>query len=242
MANMAYHLGLGQLPDYPSIVLGTVDESPLAMAGAYSVFADNGTYIEPHAILSVEDSNGVAKPNQIVQNNDSKLTRTDTDLITYCLQQVVLGGTGTSAAFRIPVAGKTGTTENNVDAWFVGYTPQPGLITAVWMGYPSGEIPMQNIYGVTGGITGGTLPADMFRRFMSSALSGQQAGHFDAVPPFTGKTLGQPVDAQFPTPTTTSTTLPGGTTVPDEVTTTTTTSSGETTTVPAADSPERKRD
>ena len=216
MANMAFALGLGELPHYPSIVLGTIDESVLQMAAAYAVFADGGTYIQPHGILSVADSSGTSKTLQIFSHpvviNGTKLTKADTDLITYCLQQVVLGGTGTTAAFRIPVAGKTGTTEQNSDAWFVGYTPQPGLITAVWMGYPASAQPMTNIYGVKA-VTGGTLPADIFRRFMSRALVNQTAHSFDPPPPITGKVLGQPANmVAVSTTTTSSTTVPGATT------------------------------
>ena len=216
MANLAYTLGLGQLPAYASIVLGTRDESVMQMAGAYSVFADNGLYNQPHAILEVKDSNGNPKPLQLQAGRGTGLDKAMTDVITHCLRQVVLGGTGTAAGFRIPVAGKTGTTESNTDAWFVGYTPQPGLITAVWMGYPDKAAPMTDIYGVKGGITGGTLPADIFRRYMSQALVGAAAGNFDEPPGFPGKTLGQPVVAQFPTSTTTT-----SSTTPGESTTTT---------------------
>jgi penicillin-binding protein 1A len=209
MANMAYTLGLGTLKAFDSLVLGSQDESVLQMAGAYSVFADAGVYNEPHAILEVRNSSGAARQVQLQLGKPTGLTKSMTDIVTYCLRQVVLGGTGTAAGFRIPVAGKTGTTETNADAWFVGYTPQPGLTTAVWMGYPDSSVPMHDIYGVKGGITGGSLPADIFRRFMSIALVGQAAGNFDNPGPFTGKTLGQPVAAVFPTTTTsTSTSLP----------------------------------
>ena len=71
------------------------------------------------------------------------LTKAQADVVTYCLQQVVLRGTGTAAGIiGQPIAGKTGTTSNYTDAWFIGYTPH--LTAAVWIGYPSGSRPMVN--------------------------------------------------------------------------------------------------
>ena len=211
MANMAYRLGLGVLPPYASLVLGTVDQSVINMAGAYSVFMDNGVYNQPHVILAVRNSSGQSLPLTIKPPAATGLTKADTDIVTHVLRQVVLSGTGTAAALGDrPVAGKTGTTQSNTDAWFIGYTPQ--LTTAVWMGYPSGSEPMVNIYGFPE-ITGGTLPADIFRRFMEAALYGAPVLDFTEPVALPGLPLGQPVDAVFPTTTTsTSTTVPGATT------------------------------
>jgi len=221
MAQMGDALGLGpRLPANPSLVLGTSDESVLQMAGAYSVFADNGSYMEPHTILGVKDSNGSTYPLQL-QNKASVLTPGETDIISHCLRQVVLGGTGTLAGFGHPVAGKTGTTSSNTDAWFVGYTAPggPQLTTAVWIGYPNKAIPMVNVYGVKA-VTGGTLPADIFRRFMSAALP-PQIVQFHEPSTFPGKALGQ-VPAVFPTTTTSSTSSTTSTTTPAPSTTVTT--------------------
>ena len=88
--------------------------------------------------------------------------------LTYALQGVVRGGTGTAAALGArPVAGKTGTAENFQDAWFCGYVPQ--LATCVWVGYPKGEIPLLNVEGV-GAVAGGTLPAEIWRNYMEGAV------------------------------------------------------------------------
>ena len=77
-------------------------------------------------------------------------------------------GTGTAAALGArPVAGKTGTAENFQDAWFCGYVPQ--LATCVWVGYPKGEISLYNVEGV-GEVAGGTLPAEIWHDYMSSAV------------------------------------------------------------------------
>src|SRR2546430_15988387 len=75
-------------------------------------------------------------------------------------------GTGVGAYFGRPSAGKTGTTDNHADAWFSGYTPQ--LETTVWVGYPNGEIPMENVHGIS--VAGGTLPATIWHLFMQAAL------------------------------------------------------------------------
>jgi len=87
-------------------------------------------------------------------------------VVTKILEENVQYGTGTRAGFGRPAAGKTGTTDDNADAWFVGYVPQ--LDTAVWVGYPSGEIPMQNVHGIA--VTGGSFPAEIWHRFMAGAL------------------------------------------------------------------------
>jgi penicillin-binding protein 1A len=139
---------------------------------------------------------------------------------TYVLQQVVLRGTGVAAGdVGSPVAGKTGTTENSADAWFIGYTP--GLTTAVWLGYASGEVPM-------GQVEGGTIPAELWHSYMSAALASepQYAGQFPIVYEFNYLALTPPSASSLEFPlgmgtTTTTTTVPP-TTVPTTSTTSTT--------------------
>ena len=87
-------------------------------------------------------------------------------VVTKILEENVRYGTGTAAYFGRPAAGKTGTTDNHADAWFVGYTPT--LDAAVWVGYPQGEIPMTNVHGIA--VSGGTFPAQIWRKFMEPAL------------------------------------------------------------------------
>ena len=92
--------------------------------------------------------------------------------VTRILEENVQYGTGTGAAYGQDAAGKTGTTEEHSDAWFCGYTPRLG--TTVWVGYPKGKIPMENVHGIS--VSGGSFPADIWRLFMSSAI-----GQLDSV-------------------------------------------------------------
>ena len=95
-------------------------------------------------------------------------------LTTDILKGVISNGTGTGADIGRPAAGKTGTTQENRDAWFVGYTPQ--LATAVWMGYPAAQTAMSNVHGRQ--VTGGSFPADIWSKFMRAALKGQDKKDF----------------------------------------------------------------
>ena len=106
-------------------------------------------------------------------------------------------GTGTSARLSDrPVAGKTGTAQNYVDAWFCGYTPQ--LATCVWVGYPQGEIPLDSVEGVSP-VFGGTIPAAIWRDFMTVAMQGKPVENF-AVPSNDGHTIGPETPVPSPTP------------------------------------------
>ena len=89
-------------------------------------------------------------------------------MLTAALERVVQRGTGRAADFGRPVAGKTGTTEDYGNAWFIGYVPQ--LATAVWVGYPQGDVPMRNVHGIA--VTGGSFPARIFGAYMRQALAG----------------------------------------------------------------------
>ena len=88
---------------------------------------------------------------------------------TQTLETVLQYGTGTGASYGCPAAGKTGTTSNYTDAWFVGYTPR--LSTAVWVGYPNADVYMNDVNGLGPGY-GGTLAAPIWRDFMQSASDG----------------------------------------------------------------------
>jgi membrane peptidoglycan carboxypeptidase len=169
LEHMAIECGIqpSELGAYPSLTLGTADVSPLEMASGYSTFAAGGVHRAPTFITKVTTAAGKvlswpATPPQRV------LTAEQTAVVDYTLQQVVLRGTGTAAsAAGVPVAGKTGTTDQSTDAWFVGYTPT--LTTAVWMGYPQGSRPLADFRGYPS-IQGGTIPAQIFARFLAAAV------------------------------------------------------------------------
>ena len=150
-----------------AITLGAVGFTPLELTDVYATFASGGIHHDPQAFESVTGPKG-----NVLDKLSTKGTRVLSSNVaaqlTYALQGVVTGGTGTAAALTgRPVAGKTGTAENFQDAWFCGYVPQ--LATCVWVGYPSGEIPLLNVEGV-GSVAGGTLPAEIWRAFMGPAV------------------------------------------------------------------------
>jgi penicillin-binding protein 1A len=172
----AHELGItSPLDGVFSIGLGSQAVNPLEMARAYATFANGGYRIDgavfgnqPRVITQIDDSSGkVAFANAPVRTR--VLSAEQAALLTQLLQGVVTSGTGTAAALpNQPVAGKTGTTENYGDAWFVGYTPQ--LVTAVWVGYPKGLRPMLSEYHGRP-VAGGTFPAQIWKSFMESALA-----------------------------------------------------------------------
>jgi penicillin-binding protein 1A len=161
------------LNPYFAIGLGAEPVNPLEMARAYSTFANDGRRVDgslmgnaARAITSVDGCGHGARPNRPVGKRE--LTSTQTGILTSLLQGVVTSGTGKAAALPDrPVAGKTGTTENYGDAWFVGYTPQ--LAVAVWVGYPTKLKPMLTEYH-GGPVAGGTYPAQIWKTFAQSAL------------------------------------------------------------------------
>lgn len=177
VADMAHDLGvradLGEVGN-PSLVLGTENVSVLDMAAAYSTFANLGTQIEPRVITRIERADGTLIED-FVPERTSVLTSDEAAGVTYALEQVIDHGTGAAAALDRPAAGKTGTTDENRDAWFVGYTPS--LTAATWMGFVDNR-PMDDVRG--GLVQGGTLPADIWRTFMEKALEGTDVEEFVA--------------------------------------------------------------
>ena len=183
VARTARSLGITRhLNPYFAIGLGADPVSPLEMARAFSTFANEGRRVDgsafgnrPRAIARVTNAQG-----RIVDDNrplaHTVLTQDEDALLTSILEGVVRSGTGKRAALRDrAVAGKTGTTENYGDAWFVGYTPQ--LATAVWVGYPNKLKPMLTEYHGQA-VAGGTFPAEIWRAFMQPALAGSPVEPF----------------------------------------------------------------
>jgi 1A family penicillin-binding protein len=174
IVSQARRMGVrAKLPAYPSVVLGTAQVSVLDMATAYATLANGGAMIEPTTIASVETADGrVLRPDQRVDLG--ALSPGTAYLVTRALEDAVDRGTGVAADIGRPAAGKTGTTNDYVDAWFVGYTPD--LVAAVWVGYPEGAIPMYDVHGIR--VMGGTFPALIWREFMEVALAGEPVKRF----------------------------------------------------------------
>jgi penicillin-binding protein 1A len=178
VADSAEQMGITTpLHPYFSIGLGGEPATPIEMARAYATLANGGYRLDSSIFhnqpIAVETVTLPSKPNDPINNKTVPqaipwLVNGNAAIEDQMLQGVVQYGTGTAA--RLPgwqVAGKTGTTENFGDAWFVGFTPD--LVTAVWVGYPNKLIPMTTEYhGKT--VEGGTFPALIWKAFMEKAL------------------------------------------------------------------------
>jgi penicillin-binding protein 1A len=159
-----------KLNAYPAEILGGLEDgvSPLEMANAYATIASNGMRNRPIAIEKVTFPDGttenLGKPRRHRAFSDG-VARKATDI----MRQNVTSGTGTSAGIGCPSAGKTGTTDNHTDAWYVGYTPN--LATAVWVGYPTKRVEMYPPVTPIS-VAGGTYPAQIWGRYMREVRKG----------------------------------------------------------------------
>jgi penicillin-binding protein 1A len=168
---MAHAMGItAKLFGYPSEAIGGlhIGVSPLQMADAYATIANGGSHVPTTIISKVILPNGETKyfgnpPKTSVFSQGQAYAATQV------LKTVVQYGTGTAANYGCPAAGKTGTTSNYTDAWFVGYTPK--LSTAVWVGYPNADTYMNDVNGLGPGY-GGTLAAPIWHDFMEKASDG----------------------------------------------------------------------
>ncbi|MGY9071776.1 MAG: transglycosylase domain-containing protein [Acidimicrobiales bacterium] len=174
-AATAARLGI-ETPMLPlfSLVLGAQELAVLDMATGYSVFANDGELRAPIIVLGVTDDLGLDDHfvTERIQTLDPSISRSMTSV----LQQVVERGTGLLAAIpEVPVAGKTGTSQDNRDAWFVGYSPR--FTTAVWLGYADDGRAMVDVLGLER-VTGGSIPARLWNEIMSELHSDLEAGSF----------------------------------------------------------------
>ncbi|HZD68763.1 MAG TPA: transglycosylase domain-containing protein [Actinomycetes bacterium] len=226
VAELAHRVGLDDVIDVPragqpkpaeqkplleaktGLALGIDDVSTLQLASAFGTWADQGVHHKAYLVERITDSaghlierhqdNGV----QVLGPNGPDIANT----VTLALKGVVDGGTATRAQLpNCQVAGKTGTTNNAIDARFVGYTSD--LVTSVWMGYENRDPnkpgkPLRNLHGF-GEVSGGTLPAIVWRDFMRKATEGLPCQPFPQ-PQLTGIVL----NSTTTTSTTTTTTLP----------------------------------
>lgn len=189
--DMSRRLGItsDHLKPYPSITLGAFGVSPLEMAASYSTFANYGVQSDPYLIERITDADG-----NVIYEHDSEptpvLTRSISASIVNTLEQVVTSGTGTRADIGRPQAGKTGTANESVDVWYVGFVPQ--LTTAVWVGNPDHPEPLEDVIvwndleGREETIPrayGGNLAAPIWKQFMLEATKGLPALDFPDDPP-----------------------------------------------------------
>jgi penicillin-binding protein 1A len=213
---MAHLLGITSSGQYfkpaCAITLGAVGFTPLEMTDVYATFASGGIQHDPQAFQTVRGPNGKLLPGGKLTTKGKRILSPNANAeVVYALEGVVTGGTGTAAYFGRPAAGKTGTAENYIDAWFCGFVPQ--LATCVWVGYPRAEIPLYNVEGYYQ-VFGGSLPAQIWHDFMSGAVENLPVQDFPQ--PTIGGTIisGSGTYSYAPTPyypsTTTATTATTG--------------------------------
>ena len=191
IADVARRCGLSSsLPEHPrpSIVLGAYEVSPLDMASAYATIANGGRRVEPTAISRVvshedDDDEKVLYVAPEHPEGEQVISEDVANEVTGIMVGDVTEGIARDAALGDrPVAGKTGTSENFFDAWFIGFTPE--LVTGMWMGYAEGGQTLEyvldyarKLHGLSGGIT----PAEIWKTYTKVILDGEPIEQFDGV-------------------------------------------------------------
>lgn len=168
---VAERLGItARLKAHPSVALGASEVSLLELTGAYAVLANRGFPAWPYGILEIRDGRGKllyrrsgAGAGRLVQPREVAALQT-------MLSDVVSSGTGRAARLKRPAAGKTGTSQEFRDAWFVGFTAE--LVAGVWLGNDNASSMKK--------VTGGSLPARLWKEFMTKALKGAPARRLQA--------------------------------------------------------------
>ena len=172
---------------HPSVVLGTTEVSPLDMATAYATIANGGRKVEPTTITKVvsngQDGDEVlydapeeTRGEQVI---DEEIAHKATELM---IGDVTEGIAKEASLGERPVAGKTGTSENFFDAWFVGYVPQ--MVTGVWMGYAEGGATLEYTLDYArklNGLSGGITPAEIWKTYMEDVMAGEPIENFEGV-------------------------------------------------------------
>jgi penicillin-binding protein 1B len=158
-----------RLEPYPSLVLGTFEVTPLELASAYAVIANGGIRVTPRFFKSIQDEKGRTL-DQLKTDSRLVVHAESAFLVTSLMQSVIDEGTGReirARGFTADVAGKTGTTDDTRDAWFVGFAPD--LLAVAWVGYDDNR---------KLGLTGAQAALPIWTRFMKAAVSGRAKGSF----------------------------------------------------------------
>ncbi|MDX9757558.1 MAG: PBP1A family penicillin-binding protein [Bacteroidota bacterium] len=158
------------LRPYPSLAIGTSEVVPLQLISSYGAFANEGIYAKPFAITRIEDRDG-----RVIESNTSEirevLSKETAFIMASMLRSVVAGGTGSGTRrwFSGPAGGKTGTTQDYADAWFIGFTPN--LVAGVWTGFDDRRITFTGSYG-----QGSVAAAPIWGRFMKFVYADKRIG------------------------------------------------------------------
>ena len=171
IGNLARRFGLKEIPPDPdlSVALGSYGVSLLDMVSGFQVFQQGGKRVEPYIIDTIATQRGQPLYSHAEQSPTEVYDINYASMMVKMMEKVLTRGTGTRAAFNRPAAGKTGTSQNWRDAWFIGFTPD--YVAGVWLGNDD-EKPMAHV-------AGGTLPAVIWRRFMIAAHDKLPVRDFD---------------------------------------------------------------
>lgn len=172
----AHRLGIeSELPLVPSLALGTGEVTLMELTAAYTAFANRGEAVRPRLFTRVDDSNGVT-----IFFNQARHTRAlrqgTAYMMSSMLADVITGGSGSgvrAAGFRLPAGGKTGTTDDYADAWFIGYTPR--IVTGVWFGFDRPDTIMPRGFA-------STVAVPAWARFMKAATRDHRPEWYEMPP------------------------------------------------------------
>ncbi|MEM7180947.1 MAG: PBP1A family penicillin-binding protein [Spirochaetota bacterium] len=166
-----------KIPENISIALGTFEVAPIDIAKAYAMFASKGKEVHPISILYITDTKEEMLIDYRIEHDKKErkqiISAEASYIITSMMRSVVNNGTGGAvrrSGLSHPAAGKTGTTNNFRDAWFVGFTPS--LVTAIWLGYDLGTLSLGR------GMAGGTISAPLWGKYMKLALKNEKRKKF----------------------------------------------------------------
>jgi penicillin-binding protein 1A len=172
------------IPAYLPVALGSAEITPLEQTSAFSVFPNDGVHVAPRYITKVTDYEGRVLEEDFSDIKDAISSHT-ARIMTSMLREVVLHGTAAAAAkMPYPLAGKTGTTNDFTDAWFIGFSPS--LTCGVWIGYDEKK-------SLGDKETGGHAALPIWMQFMNTALAGKDPGEFQGAPP-QGTAIARKVD------------------------------------------------